>query len=101
MIRYFVLLTRNDDLTHAEFRRLWSEEHLPLIRALPGLVEAELLPTLSDDAGYDGVGLLHFETEADLDDALQSDAALKLGEHTATFAKSEGAIRLLLDDDWL
>ncbi len=101
VIRYVVLLTRNDDLSRADFRRRWSEEHLPLIRALPCLVNVELLATLGDGSGYDGVGLLTFKTQADLDAALQSNAARKLREHTSTFSKSDDAIRLLLDDDWL
>lgn len=101
VIRYVVVLARNDDLNHAGFRRLWSEEHLPMIRELPGLVDVELLASLRDDSGYDGVGLLRFRTQADLDAALQSEPARKLREHTATFSKSEDAIRLLLDDDWI
>jgi hypothetical protein len=49
-----------------------------------------------DRAEFDGVGLLFFDSRAALDGALASEAAAALRAHTATFAQSDAAIRLLL-----
>jgi len=100
MIRYCVVLVRKEELTHEEFRRFWRDEHLPLVLGLPGLVKAELLPTVDQDSGYDGVGLLYFHTHDDLTSALQSDQAKRVREHTGTFADSLSAVRLVVEDDW-
>ncbi len=66
-----------------------------MIERLPGLVKVELLVELRDDASFDGVGVLHFES---VDLALSSDVGPELRRHTATFARSEDAIRLVVSD---
>lgn len=99
MIRYVVMLARRSDVDRAEFRRRWIEEHGPLAAALPGLVRAELLPAVESDAPFDGVGILEFADRAALDEALASPAAAELRSHTATFADSDRAIRLVVSDD--
>jgi uncharacterized protein (TIGR02118 family) len=103
MIYYTVVLRRRSDLTHAEFEQAWLGEHLPLAKRLPGLVEARFLPrepdaSQTDDDPPDGVGLLVFESVADLDAALATPAAAQLRRHTATFADSDRAVRLVARD---
>lgn len=94
---YCVLLARRDDISRDEFLRAWLGEHRELIGELPGLADVQLLP-VADPApgGPDGVGLLYFRSGAELTRALASPAALRLREHTASFAKSAEATRLLL-----
>jgi hypothetical protein len=97
---YCVVLARRDDVSREEFLAAWLGEHRKLIGELPGLADAQLLP-VTDPApgGPDGVGLLYFRTGAQLRSALASPAALRLREHTASFAKSAEATRLLLTTD--
>ena len=94
---YCVLLTRREDVSRDEFLRAWLGEHRKLIGELPGLADVQLLP-VADPAsgGPDGVGLLYFRNGAELTRALASPAALRLREHTASFARSAEATRLLL-----
>ncbi|GEM_PF-3583914 len=94
---YCVLLARRDDVTREDFLRTWLGEHRRLIGELPGLADVELLP-VADPApgGPDGVGLLYFASAAAMRAALASPTAVRLREHTASFAKSAEATRLLL-----
>lgn len=98
MIRYVVVLPRRVDISAAEFRRRWIDEHGPLAASLPGLIRGELLPSVDPDAGYGGVGILYFEDVESLDRALASDEARRLRDHTATFADSDDAIRVVVSD---
>jgi hypothetical protein len=97
---YCVLLTRRDDVSREEFLQAWLVDHRALIGELPGLAHAELLPVAGPaDGGPDGVGLLYFGSAASMSAALASPQALRLREHTATFADSDRATRLLLTAD--
>lgn len=70
-----------------------------MIADLPGLVEARQFPAADPQAaGCDGVGLLVFASAGDLAQALGSEAGQRLRAHTATFALSDQARRLLLDE---
>lgn len=99
MIRYVVMLPRRGDISDAEFRHRWIDEHGPLVASLPGLVRGELLPSVDPDADYAGIGILYFENLTSLDRALASDGAKQLRDHTKTFADSERAIRLVVSED--
>lgn len=37
MIKSLSLLTRKDGMTFEAFRKVWTEEHAPLVRAVPGV----------------------------------------------------------------
>jgi hypothetical protein len=94
---YCVLLARREDISRDEFLRAWLGEHRKLIGELPGLADVQLLPVADPTpGGPDGVGLLYFRSGAELASALASPAALRLREHTASFARSAEATRLLL-----
>lgn len=93
---YAVVLTRRADIDHEAFCATWLGEHRRLIDALPKLRRAELLPVADAGAGPDGLGLLYFDSAADLRAALASPAAQELRAHTARFARSDDALRLLL-----
>jgi hypothetical protein len=94
---YCVVLARRDDTSREDFLRIWLGDHRRLIGEVPGLARAELLPVADPvPGGPDGVGLLYFATGSELAAALASPAARRLREHTATFAKSAEATRLLL-----
>jgi hypothetical protein len=95
---YCVLLRRSGSVSRAEFLRCWLDEHQKLAERLPGLDGVRLLPVEEPADGFDGVGLLFFASRDAMDSALGSEAAARLRSHTATFADSEAAIRMLLSD---
>jgi uncharacterized protein (TIGR02118 family) len=76
MVKYVVLVKRRPELDRETFRRRWQEEHLPLIRTLPGLRRVEL-NLATEVANYppqfDGIGILWFDRSTDL--AFQSSGA--------------------------
>jgi uncharacterized protein (TIGR02118 family) len=96
-VKYVVLLKRRPELDRETFRRLWQEEHLPLIRTLPGLRQVELNLT-TEVANYppqfDGVGILWFDSVDAALAAFQSPQGQTVRQHTPTFADSAAAIRM-------
>ncbi len=96
---YCVVLTRRADRSREEFLHAWLVEHRALIERLPGVRDVQLLPVAEpSDGGPDGVGLLFFADGDALQAALASDEAKALRPHTATFARSESAQRLILSE---
>jgi uncharacterized protein (TIGR02118 family) len=97
MYYYTVVLHRRPGTTHAEFLDAWLGHHHALASALPGLIEAKFLPAV-DPSTADGMGLLTFATQEDLDAALASDQSKALRAHTAVFADSDAAVRVIVRD---
>jgi uncharacterized protein (TIGR02118 family) len=99
VLYYIVELTRLTDLSHEEFERQWLEEHLSLVRGLPGVISAAFYPVAdpadSDGERPSGVGILGFRTLADLDRALASPEGAALRRHTRLFADSDAARRMV------
>jgi hypothetical protein len=96
---YCVLLSRRPELSREHFLEIWLGEHRQLMGQLPHLVEARQFPSVDPEvAGCDGLGLLVFASPEGMAEALRSDAAKALRAHTATFALSDQARRMLLDE---
>lgn len=100
MVKYVVLLKRRPELDRETFRRLWQEEHLPLIRTLPGLRQVEL--NLATEAAnypppYDGVGILWFDSVDAALAAFQSPQGQTVRQHTPTFADTSSVIRMFAE----
>jgi len=95
---YCVVLTRRKGVPREEFLRAWLGEHRELALELPGILEARFMPTVDEGVAADGVGLLSFASNEAMRTALDSDVARRLREHTATFADSAAATRLILRD---
>jgi len=73
MFKHVALLVRRDGMSHEAFRSYWEDEHTPLARDIEGVVRYHTVyPTDPDNAEFDGVAELYFETLADLHDALGS-----------------------------
>jgi hypothetical protein len=81
---YCVLLSRRAELSREQFLEVWLGEHRRLMGELPDLVEARQFPAVDPDEAMAG--------------ALASEAAKRLRAHTATFARSDEARRMLLDE---
>jgi uncharacterized protein (TIGR02118 family) len=75
MIKAMILLTRRADMTHEEFVAWWLDEHVTLASALPGVrkVVLNVVDEGFDEAGFDGVSELWFDTRADFDASYASE----------------------------
>ncbi len=101
MFHYGVLLKRSGSLSHEDFLKTWLGPHRELAQGLPGLVTARFLPgteVSSFPLVYDGLGLLSFGSAQEALDAFASATGKELRSHTATFARSDEAIRQFFTD---
>ena len=60
-------------MTQCEFRNIWLGEHAQLAIQLPGLRKLCFNPVEIEDAMYDGIAELWFDTEADFTEAYQTE----------------------------
>ncbi len=94
-----ILLSRRADMTAAEFRSWWLDDHAPLARQLPGV--RRIVFNTVDDAGLadgdvDGVSELWFDSRADFDAAYGTE----LGQRVAadSMAHVRGRVRMFVDE---
>lgn len=63
LYKHSAFLVRKDGMTHDEFLDHWANEHVPLAREIPGVVRyARVVPTDPENAEFDGVAELYFES---------------------------------------
>jgi uncharacterized protein (TIGR02118 family) len=61
-------------MSHEEFREYWEDNHSPLATDIEGVVRYQTVyPTDHENAEFDGVAELYFETLDDLHEALGSE----------------------------
>jgi uncharacterized protein (TIGR02118 family) len=94
-----ILLRRRDDMTPAEFRHWWLEEHAPRAAQLPGvrkIVFNAVLAERADDGEVDGVSELWFDDEA----AFTAAYATELGRQVAadSMAHVRSRVRLFVTE---
>lgn len=96
MFKAVILLTRAEGATRDEFRSWWLERHAPLARQLPGLRRLVFNLVQNDDALYDGVSELWFDSR----DAFEAAYASELGQRVAadSLANVSGRVRLFVDE---
>ena len=76
MYKHIACLVRKDDLSHEEFVEHWQTEHTPIASQIEGVVRyATVLPTDPENAEFDGVAELYFESLDALHDALGSEGS--------------------------
>ena len=71
------LIRRRPDIDHAEFRRRQTEDHYPLVEALPGLrrYRLDFFPPIDGaDQPFDAIATVWFDDKAAHDAALASSA---------------------------
>ena len=73
MFKAMILLKRKEEYTQREFRNWWLGEHAQLAIQLPGLRKLCFNPTDNEEAMYDGVAELWFDSEADFTEAYQTE----------------------------
>ncbi|ADD04604.1 EthD domain protein [Natrialba magadii ATCC 43099] len=73
MYKHVALLVRQDDRSHEEFVDYWQTNHTPIAKEIEGVVRyQQVLPTDPENAEFDGIAELYFETLEDLHAALGS-----------------------------
>jgi uncharacterized protein (TIGR02118 family) len=73
LYKHSAFLVRKDGMSHEEFRDYWENEHSPLAKDIEGVVRYHTVyPSDPDNAEFDGVAELYFETLEELHDALGS-----------------------------
>jgi uncharacterized protein (TIGR02118 family) len=89
MVKLLVFLARNPDMSKAEFRRRLHEEHLPLVRRLPGLRKLAVNTVLVGPDGlapvWDTVTEGWFENTDALSAALASEEGQTVNADAAGF----------------
>ncbi len=99
MFKAMIMLTRREDMSHAEFAQWWLHEHDSIAAALPKIRKAVFNEVTDgfDEAGIDGVAELWFDTREDFDAAY----ATETGKATAqdSLAHVSGRVRLIVSEN--
>ncbi|WP_121822962.1 EthD domain-containing protein [Halostella salina] len=73
MYKHVALLVRQDGMSHEEFVEYWQENHTPIAREIEGVERYQtVLPTDPENAEFDGLAELYFDSLDDLHAALGS-----------------------------
>lgn len=90
-----ILLSRREDMTTADFRRWWLDEHAPLAAQLPG-VRRLTFNLVAEPGEVDGVSELWFDSEDDFHAAY----ATAIGQQVAadSVAHVRSRTRLLVEE---
>lgn len=76
MYKHIALLVRTDDLSYDEFVDHWQTVHTPIASEIEGVVRyTTVLPTDPENAEFDGVAELYFESLDELHAALGSEGS--------------------------
>jgi uncharacterized protein (TIGR02118 family) len=94
-MKVMVGLVRRDDMSREDFRAWWLDEHAPLARTLPG-VRRIRFNILDEDAPYDGIAELWFDS----DEAADAAYATEIGKAVAadSLAHVKSRVRMLADE---
>ncbi len=99
MFKAMIMLTRREDMSHAEFAQWWLHEHDSIAAALPKIRKAVFNEVADgfDETGIDGVAELWFDTREDFDAAYASE----IGKATAqdSLAHVSGRVRLIVSEN--
>ena len=96
MFKAIILLTRRDEMTSADFRNWMLVGHAPLAKQLPGLRKLVFNVVQNDDAGYDGVSELWFDTREAFDAAYQTEIGKAVAGDSIANVKTR--LRLFADE---
>ncbi len=96
MFKAVILLTRRDGMSKEEFRNWMLVGHAPLAKQLPGLRKLVFNVVQNEDAPYDGVSELWFDSREAFDAAY----ATEIGKQVAgdSLANVKARIRLFVDE---
>jgi uncharacterized protein (TIGR02118 family) len=94
-MKVMVGLVRREDMSREDFRRWWIDEHAPLARTLPG-VRRIRFNVLDDDAPFDGIAELWFDSAEDADAAYATDIGKAVAADSLAHVASR--VRMLADE---
>jgi uncharacterized protein (TIGR02118 family) len=80
MFKAIVLLTRKEGVSRREFQEWWLQRHAPLARDLPGLRGLRFNLVESEDAEFDGVSELWFDSREAFEAAYASEHGKRVAE---------------------
>ena len=99
MIKVVEFLVRASDVTHEEFREYWLGDHSELAAELPGLGRyVTSLPTDPDEAEYDGVLELYFDSVDDYRAAFGSETGQAVLEDAENFLEPDAGPRMIVEE---
>jgi uncharacterized protein (TIGR02118 family) len=97
--RIVILGRRDEELSHDECISYLEQEHIPLVKQLPGLQRLTTsIPLDPDEMGYDEMAQLYFKTADDLDAAMESDEWQRILEDAENFANVEETVVITVTD---
>ena len=96
MFKAVILLARREGMSRAEFREWWLDHHAGLASTLPGLRELRFNLVASDDATYDGVSELWFDSQEAFERAYASEVGRRVAEDS--LANVSRRDRLFVDE---
>jgi uncharacterized protein (TIGR02118 family) len=86
MLKIVVLVEKREDLTWEEFVDYWDEEHVDHVAKIETLRRYTIAPALKpDEAPYDGIAELYFESTDDVRDGFTDELERELQEDEAEF----------------
>lgn len=97
--RIVILGRRDEELSHDECIEYLEQEHIPLVKQLPGLQRLTTsIPLDPDEMGYDEMAQLWFETADDLDAAMESDEWRRVLDDAENFVNVEEIVVITVTD---
>ena len=96
MFKAVILLARAEGASREEFRAWWLERHAPLAATLPGVRRLVFNVVDGDDAPFDGVSELWFDTRADFDAAYATDIGRAVAADS--MANVSARVRLFVEE---
>ncbi len=88
-------LVRREDMSRDDFRQWWIDEHAPLARTLPG-VRRIRFNVLDEDAPFDGIAELWFDSAEAADAAYATDIGKAVAADSIAHVASR--VRMLADE---
>ena len=97
MFKAMILLKRNEGTDKQEFRNWWIGQHAVLARQLPGVKRLCFNVVETENAFYDGIAELWFETKEDFESAYKTDIGKAVAEDS--MANVSQRVRLFVQEN--
>ena len=99
MFKAMIVLTRREDMTHAEFAQWWLQGHDSMAAALPKIRKVVFNEVADgfDEAGIDGVAELWFDTREDFDAAYVTEIGKATAQDSLDHVSSR--VRLIVSEN--
>lgn len=97
-VKGIALFSKRDDVSWEEFERYYLNDHVPFVRAIPGLRRwvANVVVHGEERSPYDGVGEFWFDDQAAFDRAMASPEVAATLRDAENFVASPGPIVLVV-----